>query len=113
MRTIANGLSGQNASWFAESGAFLKSLREHAHGHLCSILALVDVAAASKGWTDSLQKVGTARTAVAILVDVAYSEPGQIGALGQELRERFPIASLPKGKPQLLARRRRRTRRRN
>ena len=47
---IAKGLSGQNASWFAESGPFLNALREHAPGHLSSILAQVDVLAASKGW---------------------------------------------------------------
>jgi hypothetical protein len=95
---IARGLSGQNASWFTESGPFLDALREHTPGHLRSILAQVDVGAASKGWTDSLQKGGTARAAVATLVDVAIDEPGEIGALGQRLRKRFPISSVPKGK---------------
>jgi hypothetical protein len=107
---IAKSLSGQNASWFAESGPFLNALRKHAPRHLSSILAQVDVVAASKGWTDSLQKAGTARAAVAILVDVANDESGEIGALGQKLRKRFPIASLPKGKPK--PRRRGQTRRR-
>lgn len=108
---IAKGLSGQNSSWFSDAGAFLKSMRSHSPDVLKSILTKVNVVEASKGWTDSLVHGGSARSSVAILVDAAIDQPGDIGALARSLRQRFPAASVPKGTPQPFARRRARSRR--
>lgn len=108
---IATALSGQNSSWFSDAGAFLKSMCNHSPDVLESILTKVKVAEASKGWTDSLVHGGSARSSVAILVDAAIDQPGDIGALAQGLRRRFPAASIPKGTPQPFARRRTRSRR--
>ena len=94
---IAMGLSGQNSSWFSDVGAFLESMRSHSPDVLQSILTKVNVTEASKGWVDSLAHGGSARSSVAILVDAAIDQPGDIGALARSMRQRFPAASVPKG----------------
>jgi hypothetical protein len=108
---IAKGLSGQNSSWFSNAGAFLNSMNKHAPDVLQSILTKVNVAEASKGWIDSLVHGGSARSSVAILVDAAMGQSGDIGELARSLRQRFPAASVPKGTPKPFARRRARSRR--
>jgi hypothetical protein len=95
---IAKSLSRPNSSWFTDSGAFLESLRNHSPDTLRSILAKVDTATASEGWSDSLSKKGGARISAAILVDFAIELSGEIGALAQRLRKHFPSASIPKQK---------------
>ncbi len=103
---IAEGLSRHNSSWFTNAGAFLNSMRSYSPNVLQSILMKVNVAEASKGWTDSLIKGGSARSSVAILVDAAIEQPGEIGILAKSLRKRFPASSVPRGTPQPFARRR-------
>ncbi len=108
---IAKGLSGQNSSWFKSAGAFLQSLRSHSPDVLMSILTKINVGDASKGWTDSLVRGGSARSSVAILVDAAIDQAGEIGELARKLRKRFQASSVPKGTPQPFTGRRTRFRR--
>lgn len=103
---IAKGLSGQNSSWFSDAGPLLKSMRSHSPDVLQSILTKVSVPEASKGWKDSLVHGGGARSSVAILIDAAIDQSGDIGVLARDLRQRFPGASVPKGTPKPFARRR-------
>ncbi|MCC8943530.1 hypothetical protein H8A97_00035 [Bradyrhizobium sp. Arg62] len=93
-RDLGAGLSGQNSSWFTEVALFIEVLMEAAPESLQRILAMVDVAKAEQGWTDSLEKAGDARHGVARLVEAAISRTDAVGDMARRLRKRFPKASV-------------------
>jgi hypothetical protein len=91
--SLAEGLSGQNASWFKEKEQLVGLLMEKAPEHLQRILASVDIAKAEEGWADSLETGGEPRRAAALLVEAAISRPDAVGDMARRLRKRFPKIS--------------------
>jgi hypothetical protein len=93
-RAFAAGLSWQNSSWFREVALFVEVLSETAPETLQRILASIDVAKGEEGWSDSLEKGGEPRRAIALLVQAAISRTDAVGDMARRLRKRFPKVSM-------------------
>lgn len=94
----AMALSRQDASWFREAAIFVGVLRDAAPGNLQKILSSIDATKAEAGWTDSLQKGGGARQAVALLIEAALSHDSPVGELARRLRKKYRRRSVPREK---------------
>jgi hypothetical protein len=77
---------------------FIEVIREAAPACLRRMLSAVDVQKAEAGWKDSLEKSGTARDAVALLIESALSREDTVGDMARKLRKNFPKRSQPKAR---------------
>jgi hypothetical protein len=91
-------LSHENSSWFTDAAMFIEVIREAAPACLRRMLSAVDVQKAEAGWKDSLEKSGTARDAVALLIESALSREDTVGDMARKLRKNFPKRSQPKAR---------------
>jgi hypothetical protein len=94
----AEALSRENASWFVRAPGFIEVLREVCPAILQRILSFVDVTTAEAGWLDSLknEKAGSARDAVALLVESSLVRDDTVGDMARRLRKKFPRRSVPR-----------------